>query len=125
METNIPPISDNTPLRNNTLAIASLILGIVGFILSCLGFFTAAFFVGYACGCVGFLLGVAALVTGFMARNQIAESGEGGNGMAIAGIILGGVQVILLLCAIFVILVLTLLGPVIGNVFSTINQSLK
>lgn len=111
--------------KNNTLAIISLVAGIVGLVLSCLGFFTAAFMVGYVCGCVGLLAGIAALITGFLARSQIAESGESGSGMALAGMILGGIQVVLLLCSIFVIVILTLLGPVVGDVFSTINQSLK
>jgi hypothetical protein len=36
---------------------------------------------------------ILALVFGYVARNQIRERGEGGDGMAIAGIVLGWVGV--------------------------------
>ena len=62
--------------QTSPLAIVSLVLGIVGFL---------------CCGL--FLLGIGALVTGFLARKQIEES-QGrlkGGGMATAGLILGAV----------------------------------
>ena len=60
----------------NTLAIVSLVLGIV-------------------C-CIPFS-GIGAIVTGVMAQNQIATSGERGKELAIAGIVLGGLSVALTL----------------------------
>jgi hypothetical protein len=124
MENDIPPV---TPVeqKTNKLAIASLASGIAGLLLICLAALTAALGVGVICGCVGFLAGVAAIVTGFMARKQIKASGEKGNGLALAGMITGGIQAVLLVCSVVVIGVLTLLGPQIGDVFSSINQSLR
>ncbi len=56
--------------RNNGMAIASMILGIVWI-----------YWIG----------SVLALVFGLIAKKQIRESGEGGSGMATAGIVLGAV----------------------------------
>jgi hypothetical protein len=70
------------------------------------------------------LLAIATLVTGFKARSQIKTSGERGNGMALAGIIMGGVQIVLAICGV-IVLILLLISPAIGNVFSSINASLK
>ena len=59
---------------NNGMAIASLVLGIVGF----------------CCGQL-FVLSIGAIVTGFIGRNQINQSGGQlkGGGLALAGMILG------------------------------------
>jgi hypothetical protein len=70
------------PQQTSPLAIVSLVLGIVG--LLC---------------CTFFLLGIGAVVTGFLARKQIAES-QGrlkGQGMATAGLVLGAVSIVLAL----------------------------
>jgi Domain of unknown function (DUF4190) len=130
MEAEIPPVVPS-PLpadapKNNKMALTSLITGIAGLVLLCLTLlFSVIPFVNFVCGCPAILLAIAALVTGLMARNQIKTSGEGGNGMALAGIIMGGVQIVLLVCSVLVILIMVILGPAIGNVFSTINASLK
>mgnify|MGYP003350445616 FL=1 len=71
-------------MRTNGFAIASLVLG-------CVGIFT--------CG----LGSVLAVIFGFIARSQIRQRGEQGNGMALAGIILG--FVFLALFVIYVIVV--------------------
>jgi hypothetical protein len=71
-------------VRTNGFAIASLVLG-------CVGIFT--------CG----LGSVLAVIFGFIARSQIRQRGEQGNGMALAGIILG--FVFLALFVIWVIVV--------------------
>jgi hypothetical protein len=63
-----PPIR-----RNNGMAIASMALGIVWI-----------YWIG----------SVLALVFGFIAKKQIRESGEGGSGMATAGIVLGGIGMV-------------------------------
>ncbi|MDQ2706417.1 MAG: DUF4190 domain-containing protein [Actinomycetota bacterium] len=63
----------------NGLAVASLILGIVGL---CLGFFV-----------VPFIGAVPALICGYLGRKQIRERGDAGDGMALAGIILGWIGV--------------------------------
>jgi hypothetical protein len=60
------------PRRTNGLAIASMVLGILWI-----------YWIG----------SILALVFGYIARNQIRERGEAGNGMAVAGIVLGWVGV--------------------------------
>lgn len=99
--------------KTNGLAITSLILGIVSIpMLLCYG--------------SGVLFGIAALITGLIARGQINKSGgaQGGGGMALAGIITGGIGGVLVGGAIIVIAILLLLGPVVGNVFSNIVEGL-
>jgi len=94
--------------QNSTLAIVSLVSGIVTWILLPL---------------VG---AIVAVITGHLARKEIRESmGQlTGNGMAMVGLISGYIQlvltIILPLCAVCVIVILALLGPSIGNVFSDI-----
>lgn len=65
--------------RNNGLAIAALVCGI--------------------CGFLWFIPAVLGVVFGFVARSQIRQSGgaQGGNGLALAGIILGFAWIALLL----------------------------
>jgi Domain of unknown function (DUF4190) len=60
------------PQRTNGLAVASLVLGILWI-----------YWIG----------SILALVFGYIARNQIRERGDSGDGMAIAGIVLGWVGV--------------------------------
>jgi hypothetical protein len=73
-----PPSGYPAPPTNG-LAIASLVLGIVGWV---------------ACG-VG---SIVAIVLGFVARDQIRKAGgrQGGDGLALAGIILGFISIGLL-----------------------------
>jgi uncharacterized protein DUF4190 len=74
-----PPAGYPTGGRTNGLAVASLVLGIV-----------------WLCG-VGSIL---ALVLGFMALGRIKRTGEGGRGMAIAGIVLGTIGAVVLVISI-------------------------
>ena len=68
------------PQKTSPLAIVSLVLGIVGI-----------------CCSQVFVLGIGAIVTGFIGRNQINQSGGQlkGGGMALAGMILGALGVVL------------------------------
>src|SRR5258708_34365387 len=66
-----PPVVYTYGPRSNSYAVASLIFGILSWFL---------------CPLVG---GVVAVVLGHVARGQIRRSGEGGAGLAIAGLILG------------------------------------
>jgi hypothetical protein len=85
--------------RNSTMALVSLISGIVSWFL------------------LPFIAAIVAVITGHMAKSEIKKSNGmvTGNGMATAGLILGYVQLGLGVCAIFVIAVLAILGPVISN----------
>lgn len=66
----------------NNLAVASLVLSIIGL----------------CCG-IGSIVGI---VLGFVARNQIKTSGQSGDGMALAGIIIGFVTLVLSIGAYFI-----------------------
>jgi len=72
----------------NGFAIASLILGIL----------SVPLVVCYGCGIV---FAIAAIVTGFIARSQIKQSGgrQTGDGMALAGLILGIIVTALVILA--------------------------
>jgi hypothetical protein len=78
----------STP-KTNGLAIASLACSIGGFLV---------------CG-IGFILGV---VFGYMAKNQIDQSGgtQQGRGMAIAGIIVGWIGIAIAVVALVVVIVI-------------------
>ena len=76
----------------NALAIVSLVAGIAGYVLP-----------------HPFIAGLVAIVTGHMARGQIRRTGEGGGGLALAGLILGYLHF-----AISVIVVVVILAFVLG-----------
>lgn len=67
-------------MQTNTLAVVSLVTGIGSFVAHIIPF------VG------GFTLAIVAIVTGHMARGQIKKTGEQGNGLALAGLIIGYVH---------------------------------
>jgi hypothetical protein len=83
-----PPVAQ----RTNAMAIASLACGI-----------GQIFF--------WFIAGVPAIVFGHVARRQIRESGEAGDGMALAGLILGYIGVIAPLLAIIAGVALITIPP--------------
>lgn len=91
--------------KTNGLAIASLVLGIVAIPLDC-------------CYGGGALLGIAAFITGLIGHRQVKESGgaQSGKGMALAGMILGGVSVLIGLAWI-ALLVLGLLAQMVESGF--------
>lgn len=78
-----PPPSSTT----NPMAIASLVSSLVGWV----------------CG-IGPILGI---VFGLIALNQIKQTGQGGRGLALAGTIIGGVGVAIMLLYFFLAIVLT------------------
>ena len=69
--------------KTNSMAIASLVLGVVQFPL------------WLAILIPGLIASVLAIVFGFVARQQIARSGEGGRGIALAGILLAGAGIVI------------------------------
>jgi Domain of unknown function (DUF4190) len=68
----------------NTLAWVSLVAGILSF------FGHIVPFVG------GFTLALIAIIAGHVARRQIKQTGEGGSGIAVAGMIIGYVHIAIL-----------------------------
>jgi hypothetical protein len=94
--------------QTSTLAIVSLITGIATWIFLPI---------------IGALI---AVITGHMAKTQIRASAGRltGSGLATAGLVLGYMQIILVVVPVCTIIILALLGPAIGNVFSGIVEGI-
>jgi hypothetical protein len=80
--------------RTNTLAIVSLVAGI------------GSFFGHIVPGLGGFTIALIAVITGYMARKQIRETGEKGMGIATAGMIIGAAHLALIVLLIIGVLFL-------------------
>lgn len=109
--------------RNNTMASVSMISAIVGWVLALLttcggGLITAATLgFGSICiaplGCLTPIGWLVAVITGHMAKGQIKQTGEGGDGQATAGLIMGYIGVgltVLLLCVSLIAVILAMVG---------------
>jgi hypothetical protein len=124
MESPVPPLPEQMDQKNNRLAIAAGWCGFGAIVMAVIGFGVQIAIPGNGAFCSG--LGVLAALVGFIlgiiGLVQIGKNpGQKGKGMAITGIVVGA----LVACvAPVVIAVLLMLGPVIGNVFSSINSSL-
>ncbi|HMA34668.1 MAG TPA: DUF4190 domain-containing protein [Chloroflexia bacterium] len=68
----------------NIMAIISLVLGILGVLTLC----------GFVFGWLAAIFGIIAAILGFMGRNQIKQRGQGGSGLAMAGLVLGIIAVV-------------------------------
>lgn len=85
--------------RTNSLAIVSLVAGI------------GSFFAHIVPGVGGFTVALVAIVTGYMARKQIRETGEQGMGLATAGMVIGIIHIALLgLLILFLIFLIFVMG---------------
>jgi len=87
-------LSSPAASRTNTLAIVSLAAGI------------GSFFAHILPGVGGFTVALIAVITGYMARRQIKETGEQGMGIATAGMIIGIAHLLLIVLVVIVILFL-------------------
>ena len=84
--------------QTNTLAIVSLAAGV------------GSFFAHVIPGIGGFTVAVVAIVTGYMARNQIKQTGEQGMGMATAGMIIGIVHIGLIVLGVIGLILIFIFG---------------
>jgi hypothetical protein len=85
--------------HTNSLAVISLVAGI------------GSFFAHVIPGIGGATVAIVAIITGFMARNQIKKSGEQGMGMATAGMVIGIVHLgLIVLVVIGVIIAILVFG---------------
>jgi hypothetical protein len=106
---NYPPVPNTPPTqqyqKDSGTAIASLICGIAAYLI------------------IPFFGALAAIILGHIAISQINASNGmfKGKGMATAGLVLGYVQIGL---GILIIVVLALLAPTIGSIFSNISSNL-
>jgi uncharacterized protein DUF4190 len=119
-----------TSAPNNPLSIASLVSGVAAWVIGGLGSCLLSFLFLPLAFCTGILFlggNLAAAIMGHLARNQIRQSAgaQTGDGMALAGIVLGwGGVAISVLAGCGLILAAVLLGPAIGNVFSEVILTL-
>jgi hypothetical protein len=116
METPVMQAPPPPATKTNVLSIVSLVVGIVGLLGLCV-----AVFIPVAGPICDGLLAIGALVTGFLGMSQTGKTGEKGKGLAITGLILG---IIAVLGACLLGIGTAFLGPVIGNVFSSISNNL-
>ena len=94
--------------RTNTLAIISLATGI------------GSFFAHIIPGIGGFTISLIAVITGYMARQQIKQTGEKGMGLATAGMVIGAVHILLIVLVVIVLLFLVfVLGITLFGVAAT------
>lgn len=100
-------------LKTNVLALASVITGALAVPSLC-------------CYYAGVIPGIAAIILGAIGLKQLKErmDTEKGKGLAIAGIVLGSLAIAFAAISFLFIGTLTLAGPSIGNVFSTVIEDL-
>ncbi len=110
-----PPVSPNPPAPalpaqgdRRGLGIASLVLGIVSLCLIWIPLVNVLGMIGCAVG----------LILGILGMKSSAK------GMAIAGVVLSGISLVIVVVSFVVLGGLMLAGPSIGNVFSQINETL-
>ena len=97
-----PPAA--TAGHTNTLAIVSLATGI------------GSFFAHIIPGIGGFTVALIAVITGYMARKQIRQTGESGMGMATAGMVIGIVHLVLIVLAVIgIVFMIFVLGIALFN----------
>ena len=84
--------------QTNTLAVVSLAAGI------------GSFFAHIIPGVGGLTVAVVAVVTGYMARNQIKKTGEQGMGMATVGMIIGIVHIALIVVGVIALVMIFIFG---------------
>ncbi len=95
MQPELPPPSRPT----NRNAILSLVISILTLISFCMGAAPIPL-TSLVCYPSGILLGLAALLTGFMALRQIRQTGQPGRWMAWTGIAMSGLTLLAILCAV-------------------------
>ena len=126
-------MESNQP-ETNKMAITSAISAGVAWVIGGLGTCAMTFVFAPLAICTGivFVIGdLAAMITGYLGRNQIRDSGgaQTGEGLAMTGLVLGGIGTVLTICIICMVPVLifggtALLGPVIDNIFSNIIEGI-
>lgn len=87
-----------TANQTNTMAIISLVAAI------------GSFFAHIIPGIGGFTVALIAVITGFVARNQIKQTGESGMGLATAAIIIGFVHMGLLVIGVIALILIFIFG---------------
>ena len=94
----LQPQGVGTAGQTNSLAIISLVAGI------------GSFFAHIIPGVGGLAVALVAVITGYMARNQIKQTGEQGMGMATAGMIIGIVHLVLIALGVIALILIVVFG---------------
>jgi hypothetical protein len=98
------PASPTATASTNVLAIVSLIVGMLGLALMC-----------SLLGPFSLILGGVAAGLSLVARKQIGQRGQAGEGLARAGMILGIMAMVLSMAQIMIIVVLAVAGPTVAD----------
>jgi hypothetical protein len=106
MESNELP----SPPVLNTHSIISLILAILTLISLCVGLAPLPF-TGFVCFPVSLLLGILALILGFVALHRIKKHDQTGHGMAWTGILIGGLVFLCILCLMLAFISVIVFAP--------------
>lgn len=98
----VPAYPVVTPKKDSGLAIASLVCGIAAWVI------------------FPVVAAIAAVITGHLAKKEIRESGNtlGGDGMALAGLLMGYIQLGLFVLAMIVVLLVVLFAVQAGASYS-------
>jgi Domain of unknown function (DUF4190) len=97
-----PPYATGRP--TNTLAVVSIVTAI------------GSFFAHIIPGIGGFTVALIAVITGYMARKQIRQSGEQGMGLATAGMVIGIIHIGLIVIAVIgIVFMIFVLGIALFN----------
>ncbi len=125
------------PPKTNGNAITSLVMGIAGWVFY-IGMWCFNFFIGWAMvlgtyglgllclvplACLSPLLWLVGVITGHMAKGQIHQRGEGGEGMATAGLVMGYLGLGLTVLGVILAIILSALGILsLGALFPASSQ---
>ncbi len=130
-----PDSSSASGRKTNSLASTAGILGIAAIVVPLVGILISflapnlAIISTVCCG-LAVLMAIVGLILGIIALTQLKNRpGQKGKGLAVLGIVVGILGVLSICIIPLVVLfggaaLLTILGPVIGNVFTEINSSL-
>jgi hypothetical protein len=101
------PIAQTT----NRHSVISLSLGIITLVLFCGGIFIPIPFTSLICVPISVLIGITALIYGFVSLNRIKKHNQTGHGMAWTGILIGAFVFLCMLCTTAGILALFHFAP--------------
>ncbi len=107
-------------LPHNRIALASLLTAGLTLISFCLGIAPIPM-TALACYPLAAFTGVVSLVTGIIALRQIRQTGQPGRWMALAGMGLGGITLLAIICATTITAILLYFG---ADYLQTINPDL-
>jgi hypothetical protein len=103
-------MNNNTHPQNNQQALLSLIFGLATILSFCTGMVPLPF-TGLICFPLGFIFSVLALIFGIVGLNQVRARSQSGGPMAWAGIVIGGMVFLCVLCVFISLASLFIFAP--------------